>query len=134
VNAWLQAQKDAGLDKVMAELQKQLDAFVAANPDIFNAPAEMPCFANTPMDENLRCCKAKLISPYAIFKAVSSVIQPPLLQSQNPTICQSANPFRLLIPIKTQSIPPAPLASGRVASPLAGMIPPAGFCRHPDGW
>jgi putative aldouronate transport system substrate-binding protein len=35
LNAWMQAQKDAGLDKVMAELQKQLDAFVAANPGIF---------------------------------------------------------------------------------------------------
>ena len=33
--AWLKAEKDAGLDKVMAEIQKQLDAFVVANPDIF---------------------------------------------------------------------------------------------------
>ena len=35
IAAWIKAQKDAGLDKVLAEVQKQLDAFVAANPDIF---------------------------------------------------------------------------------------------------
>ena len=35
LEAYLQAQKDAGIDKVLAEVQKQLDAFVAANPDIF---------------------------------------------------------------------------------------------------
>jgi putative aldouronate transport system substrate-binding protein len=35
IDAWLKAMKDAGLDKVVAEIQKQLDAFVAANPDIF---------------------------------------------------------------------------------------------------
>jgi putative aldouronate transport system substrate-binding protein len=33
--AWIKAQKDAGLDKVIAEEQKQLDAFIAANPDIY---------------------------------------------------------------------------------------------------
>ncbi len=35
LDAWIQAKKAAGLDKVLAEVQKQLDAFVAANPDIF---------------------------------------------------------------------------------------------------
>lgn len=33
--AWIKAQKKAGLDKIIAEEQKQLDAFIAANPDIF---------------------------------------------------------------------------------------------------
>ena len=33
--AWLKAEKDAGLDKVIAAEQAQLDAFVKANPDIY---------------------------------------------------------------------------------------------------
>ena len=35
IAAWVKAQKEAGIDKIIAEEQKQLDAFVAANPDIF---------------------------------------------------------------------------------------------------
>jgi putative aldouronate transport system substrate-binding protein len=35
IQAYIAAQKAAGLEKVLAEVQKQLDAFVAANPDIF---------------------------------------------------------------------------------------------------
>jgi putative aldouronate transport system substrate-binding protein len=33
--AWIKAQKDAGIDKVIAEEQRQFDEFIAANPDIF---------------------------------------------------------------------------------------------------
>ena len=36
IDAWVKAQKDAGLDKVLAEVQSQLNAFIAANPDIFD--------------------------------------------------------------------------------------------------
>lgn len=32
---WLKAQKEAGIEKIIAAEQEQLDAFVAANPDIF---------------------------------------------------------------------------------------------------
>ncbi|RPJ46241.1 MAG: DUF3502 domain-containing protein, partial [Chloroflexi bacterium] len=35
IDAWIAAEKEAGIDKVIAEEQKQLDAFIAANPDIF---------------------------------------------------------------------------------------------------
>lgn len=35
MDAFLQALKDAGVEKVLAEMQTQLDAFVAANPNIF---------------------------------------------------------------------------------------------------
>jgi putative aldouronate transport system substrate-binding protein len=35
IDAWVAAQKAAGLEKVLAEVQKQLDAFVAANPEMF---------------------------------------------------------------------------------------------------
>jgi putative aldouronate transport system substrate-binding protein len=35
LEAWVKAQKGAGIEKIIAEEQKQLDAFVAANPDIF---------------------------------------------------------------------------------------------------
>ena len=35
IQAYIAAQKAAGLDLVLAEVQRQLDAFVAANPDIF---------------------------------------------------------------------------------------------------
>jgi putative aldouronate transport system substrate-binding protein len=35
IDAWIKAEKDAGVDKVIAEEQKQLDAFIAANADIF---------------------------------------------------------------------------------------------------
>ncbi len=35
IDAFVAALKDAGLEKVLAEMQKQLDEFVAANPEIF---------------------------------------------------------------------------------------------------
>jgi putative aldouronate transport system substrate-binding protein len=35
IQAWIKAQKDAGIDKIIAEEQKQLNAFIADNPDIF---------------------------------------------------------------------------------------------------
>lgn len=35
IAAWIKAENDAGMVKIIAEEQKQLDAFVAANPDIF---------------------------------------------------------------------------------------------------
>jgi putative aldouronate transport system substrate-binding protein len=35
VNAWIAAEKKAGIDKVITEEQKQLDAFIKANPSIF---------------------------------------------------------------------------------------------------
>jgi putative aldouronate transport system substrate-binding protein len=36
LDAWIKAQKDAGMDKVLAEMQSQLNDFITKNPDIFN--------------------------------------------------------------------------------------------------
>ena len=37
IDAWIKAEKDAGLDKVIAAMQTQLNAFVTANPDVFKS-------------------------------------------------------------------------------------------------